>query len=189
MAARAGLDYAAVVQTAANLADEMGIEGVNLSVLAEKLGVRTPTLYHYVSGLAGLQRAVALHGLELLRDRLGEVAMGRSGDEAVLAAMTAYRNFVKAHPGVYMATVRAAPQDDAEWQMRSQQVLDVVLRVLSAYKLDDEEALHAVRLLRSVLHGFTSLEQDGGFGIPLEIEETFKRLQQMFLTYLPRGVQ
>ncbi len=187
MAARAGLDRAAVIQTAADLADTMGIEEINLSMLAEKLGVRTPTLYHYVSGLAGLQRALALHGLELLRSRLGEAAMGRAGDDAVMAAMVAYRDFVKDHAGIYAATVRAAPQDDAEWQARSQQVIDIVLRIFSAYKLDGDEAIHAVRLLRSVLHGFTSLEQEGGFGIPLEIEETFGRLQQMFLFYLHRG--
>jgi AcrR family transcriptional regulator len=187
MAARAGLDRAAVIRTAAELADTMGIEEVSLSTLAERLGVRTPTLYHYVSGLAGLRRALALYGLEMQRNRLGEAVMGRAGDDAVRAMMVAYREFVKEHPGVYAVTVRAGPSDDDEWLASSQQAIDIILRVLSAYKLEGDEAIHAVRLMRSILHGFTSMEQGGGFGMPLGIEETFERLQRLFLLYIHRS--
>ena len=46
MAARAGLDHAAVVQAAAEMADSKGLEEVSLAALAAQLGVRSPTLYH-----------------------------------------------------------------------------------------------------------------------------------------------
>jgi hypothetical protein len=36
-----------------------------------------------------------------------------------------------------------------------------------------------VRLLRSALHGFVSLESVGGFALPLELEQTYERLIEM----------
>ena len=44
-----------------------------------------------------------------------------------------------------------------------------------------EDGLHAVRGLRSVVHGFASLEVAGGFGLPLDLDESFRRLVEMFI--------
>lgn len=186
MATRAGLDHEAVVRAAAALADQRGLEEVTLAALAERLSVRTPTLYHYVEGLAGLKRELALLGLRELGIRLGRAVMGKAGDEAIVALANDYRAFVKEHPGLYAATVRAWP-DDAELGAVGQEVIEIVLRALGAYHLQGEEAIHMVRVLRSALHGFATLESAGGFGIPLDVDETFRRLvQTMLLGLAPR---
>ena len=109
MKPRAGLDQAAVIAAAAVLADSEGLEAATLTRLAAQLGVRTPTLYHYVDGLAGLHRALALQGYRALGEAMGRAVMGRAGEEALVALADAYRAFIKAHPGVYAAGVRAAP--------------------------------------------------------------------------------
>ena len=49
MAHRAGLDRAAVVEAAARLVDEEGVEQLSLGRLAERLGVRSPSLYNHVA--------------------------------------------------------------------------------------------------------------------------------------------
>jgi Bacterial regulatory proteins, tetR family len=41
-----------VVAAAAGLADEIGYQGVTMGLLADRLGVRPPSLYKHVSGLA-----------------------------------------------------------------------------------------------------------------------------------------
>src|SRR5260221_8231667 len=46
MSHRAGLDRSTVVEAAAKLVDEEGIEQLTLGRLAERLGVRTPSLYN-----------------------------------------------------------------------------------------------------------------------------------------------
>jgi hypothetical protein len=56
-----------------------------------------------------------------------------------------------------------------------------VLDVLASYGLRGDDALHAVRRLRSVVHGFATLESAGGFGIPLEVDESFERLPRIFV--------
>jgi AcrR family transcriptional regulator len=185
MAARAGLDREMVVQAAAKLADKEGLENISLATLAAQLGVRTPTLYHYIKeGLPGLRRELALYGLRETAKRLGLAVMGKAGDEAVIALAEAYRAFAHERPGLYEATTRAAAPDDEELQAASWEVLDIALRALSAYKLSQEDGLHAIRMLRSFVHGCVALEASGGFGLPLEVDETFRRLIAMYIHYL-----
>jgi hypothetical protein len=55
-----------------------------------------------------------------------------------------------------------------------------VLAVLASYGLSGDEAIHAARGLRSVAHGFATLEVAGGFGMALDPEESFVRLLRAF---------
>ncbi|MGE0544771.1 MAG: TetR/AcrR family transcriptional regulator [Dehalococcoidia bacterium] len=186
MGARAGLDRAAVVLAAARLADRDGLEAVTLAVLAADLGVRPPSLYNHVAGQEGLRRALALHGLKELTARIGRAAVGKSGDAALLALAHAYRAYAGEHPGVYVATLRAPDTADAELTAAGDELLAIVRAVLAGYGLDGDDALHAVRGLRSVLHGFVALEALGGFGLPLDRDESFARLLDMFIAGLHR---
>jgi hypothetical protein len=56
--------------------------------------------------------------------------------------------------------------------------------VLSGYGLHGDAAIHAVRGIRAALHGFVSLEREGGFGIPLSLDRSYDRL----VTVLDRGL-
>ena len=176
MAHRAGLDQQAVIQAAAELADSVGYEEVTLALLAGRLGIRTPTLYHYFDGLDGLKRQLALRGKRELGRVLGRAVMGRSGDEALEAMAIAYRAYAQEHSGLYRALQRAAARDDTAMLEADAEVVEIVLRVLAPLRLQRENAIHTVRLWRSLLHGFVSLELDGGFGLPQDIDETFRRL-------------
>src|SRR2546430_5946247 len=70
MSHRAGLDQASVVEAAVKLVDEEGIEQLTLGRLAERLGVRTPSLYNHVAGLPGLKHELMLYCLHDLLDRI-----------------------------------------------------------------------------------------------------------------------
>ena len=59
-----------------------------------------------------------------------------------------------------------------------------MLAVLASYGLRGEDAVHAARGLRSVAHGFATLEVAGGFGIPLDLDESFDRLLRAFVAGL-----
>ena len=56
MAPRAGVDRARVVEVAAKLADEVGLEALTLAQVAARLNVKLPSLYNHVDGLPGLRR-------------------------------------------------------------------------------------------------------------------------------------
>ena len=184
MSPRAGLDRAAVVEAAADLINAEGIEALTLSRLAEKLGVRAPSLYNHVDGLPGLYRELALMNVHLLNARLGNAAMGRSGPEAVMAVAQAYRAYIKEFPGLYMASLRAARTQtpvDVELQTAEDRVVEITLVVMGSFGLKKEDGLHALRGLRSIVHGFATLEVAGGFGLPLDCDESFRRLVELFI--------
>jgi hypothetical protein len=101
-----------------------------------------------------------------------------------VAIARAYRSFVIEHPGLYAATVRSfrlSRPTDPELLEVEGEVIGVVTAVLASYGLRGDDALHAVRGLRSVVHGFATLESAGGFGIPLEVDESFERLLRIFV--------
>jgi AcrR family transcriptional regulator len=186
MSRRAGLDRAAVVGTAARIADAEGLGGLTFARLAEELGVRTPSLYNHVAGLDALRRELALLGTRDLAARLSRAAIGKAGDDALLALGHAYRAFVKEHPGVYGTMLRAPAPGDDEWAAAGAEIVGIVLAALSSYGFGEEEGLHVVRGFRSLAHGFASLEVAGGFGLPLDLDESFERLLRTFVAGLRR---
>lgn len=170
------LDRTAVIKAAADLADAEGLEHLTLARLAERLGIQSPSLYNHVAGLAGLRRELALLALDELNTRLTRAVIGRAGNAAVESLAHTYRAFAKEHPGLYAATMRAPDPADEEAKQVAQGVVAVIVAVLAAYGLRGDEAVHAVRVLRSALDGFVMLETTGGFGMPLDLDETFRRL-------------
>ena len=184
MGVKVGLDRAAVVQAAADLADAEGLDAVTLAHLAAHLGIRPPSLYNHIDGQEGLRHELALFGVRELGRRLGRAVMGKSGDAALLAIADAYRTFAHEHPGLYAATQRAPDPDDPALVAAASEVLDAVLAVMDSYGLEGDDALHATRGLRSVVHGFVSLEAEGGFGLPLGLDESFRRLMATFIAGL-----
>jgi AcrR family transcriptional regulator len=154
MSRRAGLDHEAVVEAAAKLVDEEGIEQLSLGRLAERLGIRTPSLYNHVAGLPGLKHDLALYCLRDLLDNTIRATIGKSRTEAIVALADAYRSYARQAPGRYTLTQRAPDPGDQELQAVAQQVVDVVRAILVPYKLSDEDVIHAIRGLRSIVHGF-----------------------------------
>jgi AcrR family transcriptional regulator len=175
---------AAVVRAGAALADEEGLAALTFARLAERLGVRTPSLYNHVAGLDGLRRELALRGARDLGARLARATIGKSGDDALQALGQAYRAFAKEHPGLYAAVQLAPAPGDEDWQAAGGEVVAIVVAALAGYGLPEDDALHVVRGLRSLLHGFAVLEIGDGFGLPLDLDESFRRLLQTYIAGL-----
>jgi AcrR family transcriptional regulator len=187
MSPKAGLDKATVVQAAADLVNAEGVDALSLGRVAAQLGVRPPSLYNHVDGLSGLHRELRLLNARLLGDRLSQAAIGKAGPDAAFAIAQAYRTYIKESPGLYLATLRAANSQappDRDLQAAEDRVVQVALAVVAAFDLHSDEAVHAVRALRSVVHGFATLEVAGGFGLPIDCDESFRRLLAMLIAGL-----
>lgn len=182
---RRGLDSDQVIDAAVSIADRDGLGAVTLARVAGSLGVRAPSLYHHISGHDGLMRAIALRGLAELTASLQAAALGRAGTEALRAMAHAYRDYAHAHPGAYAATLRAPAPGDTEYEEAGRAAVAVMAAVLREWHLEDEEMLHAVRVIRSGLHGFVSLEAGGGFALPLDLDRSFERLIETLAAGLP----
>lgn len=180
---RAGLNPEVVTEAAARIVDTDGSAALTLSRVADALGVRPPSLYNHVHGLDGLERSVALLGIDELADACRTAVMGLAGGPALAALAAAYRDFARRRPGVYALTQVARPDDD-EFGARTQRLLDPVLAVLGGFGLAGDELIHAARSVRSALHGFTVLESGSGFGLDVDLDRSFEWLVVM----LERGL-
>jgi AcrR family transcriptional regulator len=176
---RAGLDTAAVVAAAARAADRDGLDQLTLARLAADLGVRAPSLYAHVDGLGDLHDRIVMLGVVEVTEALSAAATGRAGREALHAVAVAYREYAHKRPGVYAAMQRAPDGSDHEREVAAARLIGVLTAVLRGYGLEGDDAIHAVRLLRSALHGFVSLEAAGGFALPLALEDSYERLIEM----------
>ncbi|MDG0790871.1 WHG domain-containing protein [Cohnella ginsengisoli] len=181
MSPRIGLDRATLLQAATEMADEHGLESVTLASLAQKLKIRSPSLYNHVNGLPDLRRELALSGLGKMAESFEAVLDEAEGDETLRAFSRAYLAFARRHPGLYEAVQRAPDPDDAVLAEAGGRVVSLVVRVIETYGLRGDAAIHAVRGIRSVLHGFVSIERQGGFGMPLDLDVTFRLLVDTFI--------
>jgi AcrR family transcriptional regulator len=173
---RAGLTTSRVVDEAENVADECGLEKLTLAAVARKLGVRMPSLYKHVAGIDELRQLMSVHAKNETADVLARAAAGKSGAQALRSMLAAWRTWAKAHPGRYAATVRAPDKDEAEDTGASNEVLEIVYAALGDYRLEGDDAVNAVRLLRAHFHGFVSLERAEGFKFPNDIDHSFELL-------------
>ena len=179
------LTRAKVIECAVVLIDQAGeFEAVSMTRIAAKLSVRTPSLYNHVRNQQDLRDGVALWGAQQLAKVLRQAAAGLVGVEAVTALAHAYRMFAKQHPGVYPLTQRAPAATNAEMVAAAEELVQLLLLVLASLRLSGDDALHTVRGLRSLVHGFVLLEAGDGFGLPLAIDESFDRLISTFTSGL-----
>jgi AcrR family transcriptional regulator len=179
-----------VIETAAGLADEAGDhQAVTLTALAAALDVRPPSLYNHLAGLDDLHQGLALLGLRLLTDEVRQAAAGLAGRAALLAIADAYRSFARAHPGLYPLTIRAAGPEEPELAAAGLALLQYLQLVLASCGLAGDAALHAIRGLRAVLHGFVSLEAAGGYKMALDVGTSYRLVVERYLDGLASKAQ
>lgn len=183
---RAGLDPATVVAAGAAIADEQGFAALTMNALADRLGVRTPSLYKHVDGLADLHRRVAVLAFDNLADAIGEAVQGYAGRDALAAAAYAIRAFVTEHPGQYAATVEAVASDPGDpVTVAGDRAVGVLAAVLRGYAIPPGDAVHGLRTLRSLFHGFATLQAANGFKWNTDMDESFEWL----ISFADRGLR
>jgi AcrR family transcriptional regulator len=176
MASRPGLDAAQIIGGAAELADTVGLRHFTLKELADKLKVKTPSLYNHVSSLDAVHRGLTLRALQELANRMRASAVGRSGLDALRGIAHAERDYAHQHPGLFAAVQRTVEDQDEELRRAAHALLDIVLAVLRGYQLEGEANIHAARALRAALTGFVLLETKNGFGLPTDVDQSFEWL-------------
>jgi AcrR family transcriptional regulator len=176
MPAKRQIELKQIVDAAVALIDSEGEAALTLGAVAGRLGVKSPSLYHHVDGLAGLRRAMALWGLRLMSDAIRRACVGLARAEALEAFAYAYREVAMKHPGVYRMLQTSEGADDEEMLAAKSDFVQVAVAVVTPFSTTQEDALHNIRAARSMLHGFVDLEASGGFRMDLDLDETFRRL-------------
>ncbi|WP_316776382.1 TetR-like C-terminal domain-containing protein [Streptomyces sasae] len=172
-----------------------------MGLLAEQLGVRTPSLYKHVDGQEDLYRRIATLALNEAADAVGGAVQGYAGRDALAAAAHAFRAFVLAHPGRYAATIGIEPTGPHDpLATASRRLLDSFTAVLRGYEIAENaenaetteiveiaepDVDHALRTLRSLCHGFATLQSANAFQWSADTDESFEWL----ITFADRGLR
>jgi AcrR family transcriptional regulator len=174
MGRKVGLTLDRVVETAVGIADRGGIEDMSLKQVADELGIKTPSLYNHVAGLAGLRRELALYAAREVGIIFSTKVPGETVSESLRRLAGDYRRFALEHPGLYQALL-PAPRPGEDDELYAAMAVPVVgLRdLLTQVGVPSDETVHLIRALRSVIHGFVDLEMKDGFGMPENIDDSF----------------
>lgn len=204
---RAGLSEQAVVDLALAVVDEAGASGwadLGLSAVAHRAGVAVPSLYKHVDGLPALRSAVAARCVEELTAVMREAVAGTTkverttphddpargasasdapagapaGADALRALANATRAYALAHPGRYRAVQGA---EATALGGRAAEPAELIAHVVGQLGLPADHWVDQVRAVRAAVHGFVELELGGGFGMPEDVDASFRYLVDMLV--------
>jgi AcrR family transcriptional regulator len=170
--ARARTTRAAIVVEARGLLETGGLDAVTMQAVADRVGVRAPSLYKHFAGRAALIRAVAEDVVEDLDRAIAPATRSADPIEAVRIAANNYRAFARRSPGAYQLLFsRLLPQARPTAESNAAGAAGVLR--LAERLVGSEHALEAARLFTAFVHGFVSMELAGAFRLGGHVDRAF----------------
>jgi len=154
-----------IVNAARDLLESEGLAGVTMQAVADRVGVRAPSLYKRVQSRDDLVRLVAEATLVDLADRLAPKT-------TPLELANEFRAFAKDRPAAYqlvMTPGAGTPVAGPEFAVTASAS---ILRI-AADTAGEEHALEAARTLTAWATGFISMELNGAFQLGGEVEDAW----------------
>lgn len=170
-----GLNKEIIVDTAKELIEGNGFDEFSMRKLADRLEVKTASLYTHIESMEALFTEVGLSALKQQRDCLLEAIGEKHGDSAVSALAESYRCFALEHTELYKLIMQMPSGNDEVLKEAAAMTAEPFMRVLCDYDLSEECRMHRQRLLRAMMHGFVSEELAGYFShYPVSVEEGYE---------------
>ena len=169
-----GLNKEIIIDAAKELIEQEGFTSFSMRKLAEKLSVKTASLYAHVESMDALFTEIgpALRGQKAcLLNAIGE----KHRDTAVRALAEGYRRFAAEHAELYKIIMQMPSGNDAVLKEAAAMTAEPFMRVLADYRLTEEQQMHWQRVLRGLMHGFVSKAQAGYFShYPVSVDESYQ---------------
>ena len=170
-----GLNKEIIIESAKDLIEQDGFPAFSMRRLAEKLNIKTASLYTHIESMETLFTEIGLSALREQRDCLLHAVGERHGDTAAIALAQSYRHFAAAHAELYRIIMQMPSGDDAVLKEAAAMTAEPFMRVLSDYKLSEVQRMHWQRVLRGLMHGFVSEEQAGYFShYPVSADDSYE---------------
>lgn len=161
----------AVIQVASDIADKNGLNNVLLKTVAEKLNIRTPSLYNHIDSLDELLRSVAHKGMKAMNEKMTQVAIGNFGDAAVKAVGIEYLNYMIEHPGIYEAIQWATWHGSEKTGEIFGNYISLLTALIRSCNFKADSTNEILNLLTGILHGYTTLQLRYAFTNPDEVRK------------------
>lgn len=155
-----------IVHTASALLETEGVQGVTMQAVAERVGVRAPSLYKRVHSRDRLIQLVAEGSLSELARRLEGV------DDPRLLADT-LRAFGHERPAAFQLVMSPGAEAQTASAQFGEAASASILRVASALAGPDD-ALEAARTLTAWAVGFIGMELNGTFKLGGDVQAAWE---------------
>ncbi len=179
--ARAGIDKNRIIELAAKKANENGLENVTLKMLADELGVKTPSLYNHIDSLENLKKQLMLYGWKQMENQLVRSAVGVSGYEALRVMCHTFFEYATANPGIFNAMLWYNKFENDETMGATDDFFSVFFKITKSLHISEENTNHLIRTFRGFLEGFSLLVNNGAFGNPIPLKESFDLSVDVFI--------
>lgn len=176
-----------IIQAAFLLADEIGLNQVTFPKIAEKLGIKYPSLYNHFNNMDDLKIGMTVYLLNNLNSALMKRLIGKSGEAAIREFAYAYREFAFENRIAYGLFMDIPNTKDEEVHRLVKETTDIIYQILEFYIKDKTQLSHKGRALRSLLHGFVSLYSYGYIHGKVNLEESFESMIDDFIFSFSRN--
>ena len=162
-----------IVAAARGLLEEEGADALSMRRLAERLGIRAPSIYKHLPDKQALEAALISDGFEEAAARFEEAVRGPG--EPLPALGAAYRSFARDHPHLYrLMTERPLPRERLTPGVEERAAAPLVAAVGG-----DEDLARAVW---AFAHGMAVLELNGRFPPGADLDAAWARGISAFRT-------
>ncbi len=168
---RVGLQRETLINASAALVGQGGMSALSMAALADRFGVKPPSLYKHIDDLGALRIALGLRGWQGLAEVFAD--LGRAGAEPRQLGRAWWR-FARENPGIFEAAEWPGLQAEAAVAAARARAEARAERIFEAAGLSGHDAEHAWRALRVLVVGMVHLERYGGRS-ELCIEASFSR--------------
>jgi AcrR family transcriptional regulator len=144
-----------IVAAARELLDEAGIEALTMRRIADRLGIRAPSIYKHIPDKQTLENVLISNGFEESADVFAH-AVNNAGDDPVMALGQAYRAFAREHPHLY----RLMTERELDREHLTPGAEEASARPLVEALAGDADLARATF---AFAHGMTILELNGRF--------------------------
>jgi AcrR family transcriptional regulator len=159
------------VSAARELVERGGVDALTMQAVAERVGVRAPSLYKRVAGRPELLRLVADQVAAELAEALDAAVDGSDPAADLRSLAAAFRAFARRHPTTYPLLFdarRGGPSPEAR-DHASEAVRRVVAKLAGP-----ERELAAARMVVAWANGFVGMELAGAFQLGGDVEEAWR---------------
>lgn len=170
-----------VIQVASDIANKDGLNKVSLKVIAENLGIRTPSLYNHIESLDDLLLEVAHKGMREMNNQMTKAVIGSLGDTAIKYISITYFNFIISNPGVYETIQWATWHGNNETLEIFNEYKSLLEKLILSCNLKIKNTGEVLNLIMSVFHGYSTLQLGKSL---LNKEEAIKGLTDSIDTVL-----
>jgi AcrR family transcriptional regulator len=171
--ARARTSRDEIVAAGRDLLEDGGLDAVTMMAVAERVGVRAPSLYKRVPNRGALIAAIGAAAQEDLRRQLEPLTEDPDPAQGLRGIAIAFRAFAHRHPRAYELLFMNLPPGSRPSADLTAEAAAPLLRVAERL-VGADRALEAARLVTAFAHGFVSMELTGAFRLGGDVDEAYR---------------